>query len=295
MYVKWSSRNGLGGNWSSSRSLFNNPKKCHGPWLGFLLQHYCVPQLIALTPPSNQAAPYTRCLPLEVFRNMIGKNDRSGYLQQSQPQSPALHPLYSASNLLSSHVFSNMFLWYGLENDNDHTKVYPSSAVHHWRIMAFERQELILLEYLKMTNCGRMMRVTEPSEPPAITDSWPYEVPEKLLDSVAIGFLMEVERDSQKKWSLIVKIKYRGGLYVGHCQGGLPEGKGRLSDGDGNIYDGMWRYGKKSGLGTFYFRNGDVFRGSWGDDAMHGKSRLQKCVALSIMEAEYIAAAEAGK
>ncbi|KAK2980344.1 hypothetical protein RJ640_009886, partial [Escallonia rubra] len=138
-------------------------------------------------------------------------------------------------------------------------------------------------------SCGRMMRVTEPSEPPAFTDSWPDEVPEKLLDSVAIEFLMysgrpsvfsfydiylrirEVERDSRKKWSRIVNIKYRGGLYVGHCQGGLPEGKGRLSDGDGNIYDGMWRYGKKSGLGTLYFRNGDIFRGSWRDDAMHGK------------------------
>ncbi|KAK2994010.1 hypothetical protein RJ640_009885 [Escallonia rubra] len=166
------------------------------------------------------------------------------------------------------------------------------------------------------------VRVTEPSEPPAFTDSWPDEVPEKLLDSVAIEFLMvrssrrkksredlfycqireekfgsepktgkknspeimlcfydiylrirEVERDSRKKWSRIVNIKYRGGLYVGHCQGGLPEGKGRLSDGDGNIYDGMWRYGKKSGLGTLYFRNGDIFRGSWRDDAMHGKGK----------------------
>lgn len=41
--------------------------------------------------------------------------------------------------------------------------------------------------------------------------------------------------------------------------------------GDGSIYNGMWRYGKRSGLGTFYFNNGDVFQGSWRDDAMHGK------------------------
>lgn len=33
----------------------------------------------------------------------------------------------------------------------------------------------------------------------------------------------------------------------------------------------MWRYGKKSGLGTFYFNNGDTYRGSWRDDLMHGK------------------------
>ncbi|RVX11615.1 Protein accumulation and replication of chloroplast 3 [Vitis vinifera] len=37
---------------------------------------------------------------------------------------------------------------------------------------------------------------------------------------------------------------------------GLPEGKGRLSLRDGSIYDGMWRYGKRSGPGTLYFCNG---------------------------------------
>lgn len=47
--------------------------------------------------------------------------------------------------------------------------------------------------------------------------------------------------------------------------------QGRLILGDGSIYDGMWRYGKRSGLGAFYFSNGDVFQGSWRDDVMHGK------------------------
>lgn len=49
--------------------------------------------------------------------------------------------------------------------------------------------------------------------------------------------------------------------------------QGRLSLADGSIYDGMWRYGKRSGLGTFYLCNGDVFQGSWRDDIMHGKVR----------------------
>lgn len=47
--------------------------------------------------------------------------------------------------------------------------------------------------------------------------------------------------------------------------------QGRLVLVDGSIYDGIWRYGKKSGPGTFYFSNGDVFQGSWREDAMHGK------------------------
>lgn len=47
--------------------------------------------------------------------------------------------------------------------------------------------------------------------------------------------------------------------------------QGRLVLGDGSRYYGMWHYGKRSGSGTFYFSNGDVFQGSWRDDFMHGK------------------------
>lgn len=112
-------------------------------------------------------------------------------------------------------------------------------------------------------------------------------------------FIQEAERDSPKKWSPIVEMPFRGGFYRGRCEGGLPEGKvllnsisglcflhctegmesqfmseitqGRLVLGDGSIYDGIWHYGKRSGLGTFYFSNGDVFQGSWREDVMHGK------------------------
>lgn len=92
--------------------------------------------------------------------------------------------------------------------------------------------------------------------------------------SARAASMLESERESSKKWSPVVEIKYRGGSYLGRCQGGLPEGKGRLSHGNGSTYDGMWRYGKRSGLGTFCFSNGDVFRGSWRDDLMHGKGWL---------------------
>ncbi|OMO98487.1 putative 1-phosphatidylinositol-4-phosphate 5-kinase [Corchorus olitorius] len=70
----------------------------------------------------------------------------------------------------------------------------------------------------------------------------------------------------------------RRGVYKGRCQGGLPEGKGRLVLGDGSIYDGR-RYGKRSGAGTFYFSNRDVFQGSWRDDLMHGKLNLKVILA----------------
>ncbi|XP_043715252.1 protein ACCUMULATION AND REPLICATION OF CHLOROPLASTS 3 isoform X3 [Telopea speciosissima] len=89
--------------------------------------------------------------------------------------------------------------------------------------------------------------------------------------SVRAASMLEAERDSQKKWSPIMEMKYRGGIYRGRCQGGLPEGKGCLTFVDGSIYDGIWRYGKKSGLGALYYSNGDVFQGTWRDDLMHGK------------------------
>ncbi|XP_073144545.1 protein ACCUMULATION AND REPLICATION OF CHLOROPLASTS 3, chloroplastic isoform X2 [Henckelia pumila] len=89
--------------------------------------------------------------------------------------------------------------------------------------------------------------------------------------STRAASMLESERDSEKKWNRVVEMKYRGGIYKGRTQGGLPEGKGRLLLRDGSIYDGMWRYGKRSGLGTFCFNNGDVYQGSWRDDVMHGK------------------------
>ncbi|KAJ4960213.1 hypothetical protein NE237_020123 [Protea cynaroides] len=89
--------------------------------------------------------------------------------------------------------------------------------------------------------------------------------------SVRAASMLEAERVSQKKWSPTMVMQYRGGSYRGHCQGGLPEGKGCLTFVDGSIYDGMWRYGKKSGFGTLYYSNGDVFQGAWRDDLMHGK------------------------
>uniref|UniRef100_A0A7N0ZUG0 Protein ACCUMULATION AND REPLICATION OF CHLOROPLASTS 3 n=1 Tax=Kalanchoe fedtschenkoi TaxID=63787 RepID=A0A7N0ZUG0_KALFE len=89
--------------------------------------------------------------------------------------------------------------------------------------------------------------------------------------SVRAASMLEAERDVPKIWSPVIEMQYRGGVYKGRCQGGLPEGKGRLTLQDGSIYDGLWHNGKKAGSGTFYFRNGDLFQGSWREDLMHGK------------------------
>ncbi|XP_078440146.1 GTP binding protein [Wolffia australiana] len=83
--------------------------------------------------------------------------------------------------------------------------------------------------------------------------------------------MLETERESEKTWTPVIQMQFRGGTYKGRHQGGLPEGKGRLTFEDGSFYDGTWRSGRRCGLGTFCFSNGDVFQGSWRDDVMHGK------------------------
>ncbi|KAM7487850.1 hypothetical protein LguiB_025334 [Lonicera macranthoides] len=120
-------------------------------------------------------------------------------------------------------------------------------------------------------NCPEKIYVADMKAESQLTVNYANASKKQGLLSSRAASMLEAERSSKKKWSPTVAIKYRGGSYLGRCQGGLPEGKGRLSLGDGSIYDGMWRYGKRSGLGTFYFSNGDVFRGSWRDDVMHGK------------------------
>ncbi|KAJ1694555.1 hypothetical protein LUZ63_011253 [Rhynchospora breviuscula] len=91
-----------------------------------------------------------------------------------------------------------------------------------------------------------------------------------LLSNRAASML-EAERETEKTWSPVVQIEYKGGIYKGRCQCGIPEGKGCLTFADGSIYDGMWRNGKRFGVGTFYYSNGDVFHGTWRDDLIHGK------------------------
>lgn len=48
---------------------------------------------------------------------------------------------------------------------------------------------------------------------------------EYLIFSDCLSIIQEAERVSDKKWSPVVEIGYRGGIYRGRIQGGLPEGK----------------------------------------------------------------------
>lgn len=44
---------------------------------------------------------------------------------------------------------------------------------------------------------------------------------------------------------------------------GLPHGMGILKWFDGNRYEGEFKYGKIEGTGTYYYKNGGNYTGSW--------------------------------
>lgn len=68
--------------------------------------------------------------------------------------------------------------------------------------------------------------------------------------------------------------------------------QGCLTFPDRSFYDGMWHYGKRSGLGTLCYSNGDLFQGAWRDDLMHGRVRIlnieYSCITWFILGSLFI-------
>ena len=64
-----------------------------------------------------------------------------------------------------------------------------------------------------------------------------------------------------------------------------PSGKGRFFYKNGDIYDGSWKYGQTNGYGYFFFKEprGDVYAGNfaankrlgWGEYVFKNKTRQQ--------------------
>jgi hypothetical protein len=43
---------------------------------------------------------------------------------------------------------------------------------------------------------------------------------------------------------------------------------------NGDIYEGVWKEGKKEGYGVQKYLNGDVYEGEWKNDLRHGKGKF---------------------
>ncbi|XP_070043981.1 protein ACCUMULATION AND REPLICATION OF CHLOROPLASTS 3, chloroplastic isoform X4 [Nicotiana tomentosiformis] len=107
---------------------------------------------------------------------------------------------------------------------------------------------------------------------PSLTERNYASVPKKkgVLSSRAASML-EAERDSKKKWIPVVEMKYRGGIYRGRIEGGLPEGKGWFYFHTGDRWFVNFWKGKANGEGRFYSKLGDVFFGHFKDGWRHGR------------------------
>lgn len=64
-----------------------------------------------------------------------------------------------------------------------------------------------------------------------------------------------------------------GSTYQGGIKNGIYHGKGHLTRGNGDYYDGMFLEGKKSGLGKL--KVGDaLYEGEFLNDVKHGKGKI---------------------
>jgi hypothetical protein len=62
--------------------------------------------------------------------------------------------------------------------------------------------------------------------------------------------------------------------YIGRFVDDLFEGKGQLIDYKGNTYVGLFKKGKKCGIGNFILANGDTYEGEFVDDLYEGHGKL---------------------
>lgn len=66
-----------------------------------------------------------------------------------------------------------------------------------------------------------------------------------------------------------------GSVYHGEQPRGarVPDGRGKLTYPNGDVYDGEFHHGRRQGRGLFVFFNGDVYNGQWLKNRPHGRGR----------------------
>lgn len=72
-------------------------------------------------------------------------------------------------------------------------------------------------------------------------------------------------------------IKYSNGVYSGAIENGKRKGIGTMYYSNGDMYKGEWVNDRKQGQGTMKFANGNVYEGGWVDDQFEGKGKLTIC------------------
>ena len=64
-------------------------------------------------------------------------------------------------------------------------------------------------------------------------------------------------------------------IYVGEVNNnGEPQGQGKMTYGNGDVYEGAWNDGKKHGQGKMIYEDGNVYDGMWKDGKPNGKGKM---------------------
>ena len=74
------------------------------------------------------------------------------------------------------------------------------------------------------------------------------------------------------------KLTYsNGNVYEGEFKKGLPEGQGKQTFLSGDVYEGAFKNGYREGQGKYTFANGDVYyEGEWKNDDPEGETNPRR-------------------
>ena len=69
----------------------------------------------------------------------------------------------------------------------------------------------------------------------------------------------------------VKSFRWKDGEYVGDATKNVPNGKGRLVMGNGDIYEGDFVKGKRQGYGVLTLKSGEKYEGQWFNNEQHGR------------------------
>ena len=72
------------------------------------------------------------------------------------------------------------------------------------------------------------------------------------------------------------------GTFYGECSEYFNKSVAKITDEEGNVYEGDVKDGKRHGKGTFKYKNGDSYQGQFFDNMRHGRVICHK-IATSLI------------
>lgn len=100
-----------------------------------------------------------------------------------------------------------------------------------------------------------------------------------LLDQITLTTSLDMKSDNSSSSSRNIsntslRFEYSNGdIYEGSFLLGLRSGYGVMHYADGSVFEGNWLSDKRSGFGKMNWQDGISYCGDWGDDKMNGQGR----------------------